>query len=658
MSLPSPAELVNSPGKVFILEAEPGAQRRALLGKLSAETAAQGITVHSVDADFPLRGPWAGLHEIFEALVAEISEQAPELLVRHDYELVTVLPALRERLAPRNPNLTDVSSELDQVRLYPADRAYRILHGLIDLLAEWKDRQSEVPWLVVCDAFDRSSHLVRRFFAELMRRRGATCRLALLLACDPGTTARVSEIFQPAQLGPRLRMHCETDPEKPLDPQAAGQAAERIEAQVSENPQDVERYLPSLIRLWSMSDQPARAIKWQHRALLVYGFRGFYHDSVGYGEAALANLEKDHIDDDKMRSWLVNHIVACYWACGQPERSVPLLERTLACLKSKFWRGKVRYLLAMVYARYLPEKDYERAESELEAGVRDLTEADTSSQERCFEIAFNRNGLAFIRHRQGRYTEALRLCQEAHRDLVEKLPADKHVLHKSVLIYNQAQVYAALGKLEEAASQYTAVIEHDPNYAEYYNERGNVFLKLGKLDLALADYEKSKSLSPPFSEVRVNLGHCHRLRVEFDEAVVAYSGALDLDPLQPKVLFARAQCHEELGAAEDALADYDAALRLDPRQPLVLGDRACLLFRLGQTAAALSDLNQAIDLAPATEDLYRNRAVALKDLGEYESAVADLETYLNLNATAADHEEVEQELFALRQLRRTHAPWN
>jgi tetratricopeptide (TPR) repeat protein len=646
--LPSATELLGQPGRVSILEAEPGSQRSSCLLDWSQEIRAQGIVCHSVCSDFELGGPWAGLREIFESLIPGLEAREPELLVQHDYELVTLLPKLQKKLSPRNPNLTDIAPEHELVRLYPADRANRILHGLIDLLAAWKERQDPAPWLIICDSFDRSGYLIRKFFSELMRRRGEKCRLSLLLVCHPGEQAVISGAFLPAQLAKPIRLHFEPEPLALPDPRQMALEAEEIEARAAADPDNLELYLPALIRKWSLSDQPARALPWQVQALTIYAHRGFYHDAVGYGETALAHLEESFPDDEKMRLRLVVVVSACYCACGEPERTVGLVQQTLERFKSPLRRGKMRYVLAMLYARYLPKKDYQKAEDQLEIALKDLAEADLPHRDLYFEIAYNRNGLAFIRHRQGRSAEAISLCRLAHESLTENLAVGEHELHKSVLLYNQAQVYASLGQMDDAISYYTAVMKLDPNYAEYYNDRGNIYLKLGRFDLALADYEKAIALSPPFHQVRTNLGHCYRQMGKLDLAVAAYSESLDLDPQQTGVLVARAQCHETIGRVDSALADFDAALTLDHDQPLVLANRACLLYQEGRSMEALDDLNRATALSPDLADLYRNRAIVLSELGNYEGSASDLETYLRLDSTAADRTEVEQEISALR----------
>ena len=85
-------------------------------------------------------GPWAGARDLFRSLLSKLEAEAPDLLAAHDYELVHVLPDLRPTLGIRNPSLTDLASNEERVRNYPADRANRIVHGLIDLLAALKER--------------------------------------------------------------------------------------------------------------------------------------------------------------------------------------------------------------------------------------------------------------------------------------------------------------------------------------------------------------------------------------------------------------------------------------------------------------------------------------------------------------------------------------
>jgi len=307
------------------------------------------------------------------------------------------------------------------------------------------------------------------------------------------------------------------------------------------------------------------------------------------------------------------------------------------------------YLLAMLYSRYLPNRDLRRGEEYLAQGLEQLERAEIADGDFHFQAVFNRNGLAMIRHFQGRSQEAIELCREGFRELELHLHQDRHRLHRSVLLYNMAQVFAAVGAYDDALLHFSLAMDMDPNYSEYYNERGSIYLKIGRLDEACADYRKAIELSPPYHEVYTNLGQCYRRMGRFDEAVHAYSVALDLEPQQALALAGRGQSHDADGRFAAALADYGASLALEPKQWDVLGSRAVLLYTVGDLPASLADLDQAIELAPQNAALYQNRAVALEDLGRLAEAARDLETYLRLQPEAEDRQEVEQRLQILCQ---------
>src|SRR5262249_8644370 len=106
---------------------------------------------------------------------------------RHALELVYAVPRLRKTLAVRNPNLTDLAPAEEKTRNYAADRAFRNIHGLIDLLDSWKTAICpDAPWFIACDSYDTAGTMSSLFFKELMRRRGAQLNLHLIAAVEPG----------------------------------------------------------------------------------------------------------------------------------------------------------------------------------------------------------------------------------------------------------------------------------------------------------------------------------------------------------------------------------------------------------------------------------------------------------------------------------------
>src|SRR5205807_886694 len=106
---------------------------------------------------------------------------------RHALELVYAVPRLRQSLDVRNPNLTDLAPAEEKTRNYAADRAFRNIHGLIDLLDSWKTANcSNTPWFIACDFYDAAGTMSSLFFKELMRRRGTELNLHLLAGAGLG----------------------------------------------------------------------------------------------------------------------------------------------------------------------------------------------------------------------------------------------------------------------------------------------------------------------------------------------------------------------------------------------------------------------------------------------------------------------------------------
>lgn len=643
-----PAGSSAAAGQVILLEAAAGSARRAVMGEWLRDAQADGAETWLLSCDFDEGGVWAGVKELLQDLLPRIQESAPQLILDHGYELTVALPHLRDTIPVRHP-LTETAPMKEKVRNYPIDRAYRIVHGLVNLLDEWHSRSGGGRWVIACDFYDRAGAMARRFFTELMRRRGSRLRLTLLIAADTSAGEALAGGFEPERVAAGVRLDLTPDAPAPLDAEEAARLAQELEALAGNEMTTSEMYVPELIRYNSASGRRESALKWQARALGLNNHHGFYEDALRYSDSVSANLELLSGGDEMIRWNLVGNLFGCYVAVGDTDRAYRIVvDEALSKIKQPGYRAKVNYVMGMLYARYLPRPDLDKATQYLEQGLRDLEQADLAPDDRAFHTAFLMNGLAFVRHRQKRLEEAVELCRAGGEILDAHLRPDQHRLHRSVLQYNIAQVYAFSGRLEDAIAFYNAAMEMDPNYSEYYNERGSTYLKLGDTGRALEDFRKAIELSPPYPEVLTNIGQCYQLLGRMDEAVEAYSLSLDLVPSQALALVGRAQAFEALGQVEAALADYSASLALDPNQPLILSNRAVLHYESGDVPSALDDLNRAIELAPTTADLYQNRAIAFTDLGRADRAASDYETYLRLSPDAPDRDEVEGKLSALQ----------
>lgn len=635
-------------GTVILLEAEAGSARREVLRRWLEDAQKESSTTSwLLSCDFDEGGVWAGVRDMCQQIFPRLEEAAPHLILKHGYELINVMPYLLGKIEVRHP-LTDTAPMDEQVRNYPIDRAYRVVHGLVNLLEEWHLQSGGGRWIIVCDNYDKAGAMASRFFTELMRRRGQELQLTLLIATAPASGEAALSRFNPKQTGVAVRLDLQPDEHSQLAPEEAARLAEELEARVGRDKAAIETHLPQLISYNLLAGRDSRAQKWQATALGINNHRGFYEDAITYSYPILEHLDSLVGDDEFIRWNLVGNLFGCYVAAGDSASAFRIMiDEALNKIKQLGQRVKVYYVMGMLYSRYLPEPDFEKAVNYLEMGLEGIAQTDLPPDDKAFYTAFTMNGLAFVRHRQMRPDDALALCRSASDLLDTHLSPDRHRLHRSVLQYNIAQVYTFTNRLKESITYYSAAMEMDPNYSEYYNDRGSAYFKLGDLDKALEDYQKAIELSPPYSEVLTNLGQCYQALDQPEKAIEAYSTSLDLVPTQSLALLGRAQALEMMGRTVEAVTDYSAALSLEPNQPLVLSNRAVLHYELGDIQTALEDLNQAILLSPQTPDLYQNRAVALMDLGKVAEASSDLQTYLRLNPDAPDRDEVLDKLSGL-----------
>ena len=644
---------------VQIIEAWRSSARRQWLQKRVSAVAEGATRTFVVGCDFDLEGPWAGLKDLISALLPEIQSQRPELIDLHGRELTSALPHLRKSLVMRHPTLTDIASEQEKVRSYAADRAFRNAHGLIDLISDWKmETDPDGRWIIACDDYDHAGAMTRFFFQHLMRRRGAPLKLTLLIAVDPGHGDSIGKTFETAHVSKVEVLDLpESEPlaDEREDEQESAAAATELEKSIGQDRIEYDRiekeaHLHKLINLWKAARRYDKVIELKLFAVTIYLHAGLYADALRCSEGLLEMATEHAPEDEKLRRDIVIKRLNALMGVQDPEAALNLVETEVLVLAEQAplpWRVDLFYLAAMVYARYLKPRNFEKGEEFLDRALEALKQAGLPEDQYQFQYVFNRNGVAMIRSFQQRAQDAIDLCQNGIDRLNTYVAAEKHKLHRSVLIYNIAQVYLAIGRYEEAIEHYSDAMAIDPNYSEYYNERGGIFLRMNRLEEAQADYQKAIALSAPYFEVFTNLGQCYRNMEKHEDAASAYSRALDLQPNQLLALLGRAQAYENLGDRRAAIADYTSALVCDAGQWEALSNRGVLHYEEGDLERALADFDAAIRLGKNQISLYQNRSIVLSGLGRHDEAARDLETVLSLDPPDEERPLIQEQLKTL-----------
>ncbi len=205
----------------------------------------------------------------------------------------------------------------------------------------------------------------------------------------------------------------------------------------------------------------------------------------------------------------------------------------------------------------------------------------------------------------------------------------------------QAQVQAEL--LDEAMTNFRAVLQTQPNSPLVHFNLANVLKQKNHLQAALQHYERAIALMPDNASYHYNYGNALQAAGRYRTAIDAYEAALRIDPNN-------AQAHNNLGVVlkewdrfDDALAHYIKAVELKPD----FADAYHNLFQLYESQDLREQALQCIDtlqaLNPGCIHLILKRATVFPLIPESKEQIADM--MQNLSATL---DEVTGQIFDLK----------
>jgi tetratricopeptide (TPR) repeat protein len=280
------------------------------------------------------------------------------------------------------------------------------------------------------------------------------------------------------------------------------------------------------------------------------------------------------------------------------------------------------YAQSMTYGRYQIPVDLPAAEDCAVRNLRLIDEKFSDHPRHTYIKVFAENAYAYIKARQGKFDEALALCEQGITDIVEKYGGDQFQLHRSILIYNTSQVYELVNDTVRAEQRLRDAIACDPFYAEYYNDLGNLLSRLdGREEEALAAYAKAIALSPPYYEAHLNRGVLRAQRGDHDGAHADFERALAIKPSEWRALRELGNLSLAAGDAAAALASYDLALRHEARDADLHANAGLAASELGDSARAIRHGQAAVAIHPKHAAAHNNLAAEFSALGRHDDAL-------------------------------------
>lgn len=268
------------------------------------------------------------------------------------------------------------------------------------------------------------------------------------------------------------------------------------------------------------------------------------------------------------------------------------------------------YALSMLYARHHPAylRSLDRTAEYLEHGYAALDQVDEDDErDLTFHRVFNRNGYALVEFRRGRVDEAIEHLTTG----ISRLRSGTavHRMHQTVLIYNLAQCYRRIGRIDSAIDTYLELLGVDGKMPEYHMELANCYLSSERFDEALASLTKARDLGPSIQEVHSLLGFTYLQLGKTTEALDAYRVAHECVPQDTEALYDYAYLLAESEQPEKALqlaCSVDHALLPQDQAVKLLTLAAEQHARLGDLPAAQSALEEVLALTPNNPDARAN----------------------------------------------------
>lgn len=648
-----------------------------------------------IDSHRRLRGPYTAAGTLMRAIVPDALQRCPDLVAAHGIEILTVAPELRGTVPATHETLTSLAVPAERTRFYSRMRTLRLAHGMTEFLRDYVLSSGRGPVSLVVDRLDQADPTDQELISVLVRRLDpalVTLVLGVGEELDP-------DLPLAAALPRHTRLH---EASRAGQAGKGGQAAEPVAGSGDDAYHLARRYVAGECTAVGADAEPLRAayesLDATQRAKLhderaeqlaalgeksselgavpfhrergsdagraVTALRtgldycidmGFYEATVDFGRRGRALVDWRA----QLEHWwaFTTKMTTSLAALNRPEEAEALYDEARAFTDDPLIHMQAAYATSMLYTRHHDEsrKNHQTALGWINAAIA-LSGLLPDPEARAFNTVFHHNGKALIENHLRRPEEALALVSEGLDLLERELDPDAHRLHRSVLRYNRAQVFAAIGKLDEAVADYTAVIDEDPNYPEYHFDLGGVLHRLGRDEEAITEYETAMRLSPPFPELYYNRGDVRAGLGDLDGAVADFRYVLELDPEYTDAYVNLAGLLADLGgsgtaetASADAAAVVAEGLTVTPDNPHLHCLNGRLHLESGRLSEARSSLNRALAADPALAEAWALLGMLCYTEGDRTEAVAALSRALELNPTSAAyfnrgamHEEAEE----------------
>jgi tetratricopeptide (TPR) repeat protein len=210
--------------------------------------------------------------------------------------------------------------------------------------------------------------------------------------------------------------------------------------------------------------------------------------------------------------------------------------------------------------------------------------------------------------------------------------------------FAEAVRHQAAGAVTLAVECYEEAVRLQLDFAEAYNNLGNLCQQRGEWERAVTCLRRATELKPALAPFHSNLGNALRGRGKLAEAAQSYEQAARLEPDNPDLAYNFGVALHDEGDLDRAIENYHRALRLRPNFAAASNKLAIALKEQGLVDEAVLQFRRTLELAPGHAHAYYNLS-ELAGVGRYQFTASELERIKGLLASP-DCSAVDRSLYA------------
>jgi len=196
--------------------------------------------------------------------------------------------------------------------------------------------------------------------------------------------------------------------------------------------------------------------------------------------------------------------------------------------------------------------------------------------------------------------------------------------------FNLGSVLDKKGQIDAAISQYQEALRLRPGYAEAHNNLGLIFVKKSRIAEAVSQYEEAINLKPDLAEAHINLGFILCEQGQIAESISQFQTAIHFKPDFAEAHFDLGVALGKSGRVDEAISQYQAAIQIKPDYVEARFNLGNAFFKQSQFDEAATQFKGVISLKPDYADAHNNLGIVLYTERQLDEAISQFQEAIRL----------------------------